>query len=170
MAVLRTLHRQAVGAGHPAASGGAANLDGLLGDRCVRRLLEVPSWNAKMNNPNPSYNNGPAADPWEDFDFESYIDHVFSELAVRGTQIQRWFEAKQFVDVKIRMVPHRGPNSWECLMLRREKEKSPTWEEVQALVVELAGDLRKRFELNEFCAVVWGDRIGMHFRLRSLAV
>ncbi|MGO8927951.1 MAG: hypothetical protein ACLQU3_13825 [Limisphaerales bacterium] len=118
-----------------------------------------------MNNPNPNYNDGPAADPEADFDYQAFIDHVFDALTVRETQIRRWFEAKNFVDVRVRPLPLRGLGSWECLMLRAENDVSPTQDAVQALVGQLAEDMGCQVEPDEFCAVVWSDRICAHFRL-----
>ena len=122
-----------------------------------------------MTNPNPDAHAaaiGVAPAPEDDFDHERYIDHVFDALVVRETQIRRWFEAKGFVEVRIRPLPLRGLDSWECLMLRAQNDKSPTWGAVQALIGQLAEEMAYQFLPNEFCAVVWGDRIGAHFRLR----
>jgi hypothetical protein len=118
-----------------------------------------------MNNPNPNYPAGPAADPEDDFDHERFIEHVFDALVVRETQIRRWFEAKGFLDVRVRPLPLRALHSWECLMLRGQNDESPTVGAVQGLVVRLAGDMGCQFLPDEFCAVVWGDRICAHFRL-----
>jgi hypothetical protein len=118
-----------------------------------------------MNSPNPAYHGGPAAVPHDDLDPEQFIDHVFHDLTVREIKIRRWLEAKDFVDVRVRLLPRRGPGWWECLMLRAENEKSPTCGAVQSLVGLLAEELGCQFLPNEFCAVVWGDRICAHFRL-----
>jgi len=123
-----------------------------------------------MNNPNPNYINGQAADPDDDFDAERFIAHVFDELAAQGRNILRWFELRGFVDVKVRRLPQRGPNSWECLMLRGEDSECRTQAEVQALVVQLAEDLGCWVDQGEFCGLVWADRVGTHFRLRPLPV
>jgi hypothetical protein len=54
---------------------------------------------------------------------------------------------------------------WECQMLRSENDESPRWGTVQALVGQLAEEVRCQFLPHEFCAVVWGDRICAHVRL-----
>jgi hypothetical protein len=118
-----------------------------------------------MNNPNPEYHNGPVAAPEDDFDAERFFDHVFDALTVREIAIRRWFEAKGFVDVRVRLLPLRGLDWWECLMLRAQNAESPTCGAVQALVGQLAEEVRCQFLPHEFRAVVWGDRICVHFRL-----
>jgi hypothetical protein len=123
-----------------------------------------------MNNPNPNYDSGPVAAPEADFDYQKFIDHVFDALTVRETQIRRWFESKRFVDVKVRALPLRGLDWWECLMLRAENDESPTQDAVQALIGQLAEDMGCRVEPDEFCAVVWSDRVGAHFRFRPQPV
>jgi hypothetical protein len=123
-----------------------------------------------MNNPNPNYDGGPAADPEDDFDHERFIEHVFDLLAARGTQIRQWFESEGFVDVKVRQLPLRGQNSWECLMLRGQNSECRNCDEVKALVMRLASDLRFVAQADEIWAVVWSDRIGTHFQLRSQPV
>jgi hypothetical protein len=118
-----------------------------------------------MNNPNPEYHGGPAVAPEDDLDHERFMDHVFDALTVRETEIRRWFEAKGFVDVRVRRLPLRGLEWWECLMLRSENDKSLTSGAVEALVGQLAEEVRCQFPSHEFCAVVWSDRICAHFRL-----
>jgi hypothetical protein len=118
-----------------------------------------------MNNPNPFYGGGPVAVPHDDFDYDGFIDHVFDALTVRETEIRLWFEAKSFVGVKIRLLHQKGPDRWECLMLRVPSQECKTTLEVQALVAQLADDLGFQFLPDEFCAVVWSDRICAHFRL-----
>jgi hypothetical protein len=118
-----------------------------------------------MNNPNPEYHGDPAVVPEDDLDHERFIDHVFDALTVRETEIRRWFEAEGFVDVKVRRLPLFGPDGWECLMLRSENDESPRWGTVQALAGQLADEVRCQLLRQEFCAVVWGDRICAHFRL-----
>jgi hypothetical protein len=118
-----------------------------------------------MNNPNPEDHGGPAAAPENDFDHERFFDHVFDALTVRGTEIRRWFEAKGFVEVRVRPLPLRGLDWWECLMLRSENDQSPRWGTVQGLVGQLAEEVRCQVQPHELCAVVWGDRICAHFRL-----
>lgn len=119
-----------------------------------------------MHNPNPDYAAGRAAAPEPDFDHEQFIDHVFDALTVRETEIRRWFEARGFVDVRVRRLPLRGRDWWECLMLRSENDESPKWGAVQALAGQLAEEVRCQHLPHEFCAVVWSDRICAHFRLR----
>jgi len=123
-----------------------------------------------MNNPNLNYDGGPAADPEADFDHEKFIDHVFDLLAARGARIRRWLEAEGFVDVKVRELPLGRTNSWECLMLRGQNDKCRNCDEVQALVMRLAGDPRCVVQADEIWAVVWNDRIGTHFQLRPQPV
>ena len=118
-----------------------------------------------MHNPNPNYAAGRAAEPEADFDHERFIDHVFDALTVRETEIRRWFEAKGFVDVRVRRLPLRGLDWWECLMLRSENDKSLTSGAVEALIGQLAEEVRCQLQPQEFCAIVWSDRICAHFRL-----
>ena len=123
-----------------------------------------------MNNPNPEYHGGPAAAPEDILDHERFIDHVFDALTVRETEIRRWFEAKGFLDVRVRRLPLRGVDWWECLMLRSENDKSLTSRAVEALIGQLAEEVRCQLLPQEFCAVVWSDRICAHFRLTPEAV
>jgi len=118
-----------------------------------------------MNNPNPEYQGGPAAITHDDFDAERFFDHVFDDVTIREIAIRRWFEAKGFVDVRVRLLPLRRLDRWECLMLRAENEESPTCGAVESLVGLLAEELGCQFLPDEFCGVVWGDRICAHFRL-----
>ena len=119
-----------------------------------------------MNNPNPNYAAGPAAAPEADFDHERFIDHVFDALTVRETEIRRWFEAEGFVDVKVRRLPLHGPDGWECLMLRDHQRGCFTCDDVKALVMRLAGELRSVVQEDEIWAVVSNDRVGAQFRLK----
>jgi hypothetical protein len=123
-----------------------------------------------MNNPNPDYHRGAAADPDDDFDYERFMDHVFDAVALRGTQIRSWFEAKGLVDVRVRPLPLRELNSWEVLMVRGETDECRTGDDLQALVMRLASEMGYHVEPHEFLHVVWSDRIGTHFRLRPLPV
>jgi len=118
-----------------------------------------------MNNPNPEYPGSPAAALEDDLDHEQFFDHVFDALTVRETEIRRWFEAKGFVEVRVRRLPLRGLDWWECMMLRSENDESPRWGTVQALVGELAEEVRCQHLPQEFCAIVWSDRICAHFKL-----
>ena len=123
-----------------------------------------------MNNPNPEYHGGPAVAPEDDFDHERFFDHVFDALTVRETGIRRWFEAEDFVDVKVRRLPLFGPDGWECLMLRGHNDACCTCDEVKGLVTRLAGDLRCVVAADEIWAVVWSDRVGTHFRFKPQPV
>ena len=119
-----------------------------------------------MNNPNPEYHGGPAAAPEYDFDHERFMDHVFDALTIRETEIRRWFEAEGFVDVRVRRLAVCGPDTWECLMLRENTSGCCSCDDVKALVMRLAGDLRCVVQQDEIWAVVWTDRIGIHFQLK----
>ena len=120
-----------------------------------------------MNNPNPEYHGGTVVNPEGNLDHQQFIDHVFDALTVRETEIRRWFEAEGFVEVKVRRLPLFGPDGWECLMLRKENSACCTCDDVKALVTRLAHDFRAEIRQDEIWAVVWTDRIGTHFRLKS---
>jgi hypothetical protein len=120
-----------------------------------------------MNNPNPNYAVASAPYPKDYFDPERFIEHVFDALTVRETEIRRWFEAEGFVDVRVRRLPLCEPTGWECLMLRDGNSGCRTCDDVKALVMRLAGDLRSVVQADEIWAVVWSDRVGTHFRLRQ---
>lgn len=113
-----------------------------------------------MNNPNPNCDRGPAEDPDAALDHQKFIDEVFDLVATRRTQIREWFEAQGFAEVLIRELPQRAPDAWECFMLRSSNDESPTWAQLRALVMRLAGEMQCSVHADEFCGVVWGDRIG----------
>jgi hypothetical protein len=138
---------------------------GPLSPSCWKAKIELKCY---MTNPNPDAHAavGVATEPEGDFDHERFIDHVFDALTVRETEIRRWFEAEGFVDVRVRRLPLCGPDGWECLMLRHHQRGRCTCDDVKALVIRLAGELRSVVHEDDIWAVVCKDRVGAQFRLK----
>ncbi|HEY5912142.1 MAG TPA: hypothetical protein VJA21_16180 [Verrucomicrobiae bacterium] len=121
-----------------------------------------------MNNPNPFYSNGPAEDS-DDIDPERFLEQFIASLDCRRIEIRRWMEQQEFLEVRVRELPARGEHCYEVLAIRGPDDECRTFGHVLAIVRHLAGDLGLMVQEDEFCAVVWGDRVGTQFRLRPQA-
>src|ERR1051325_1930215 len=117
-----------------------------------------------MHNPNPEYifDQSDA----DDFDAEQFLAHVCDVLDARRTRILAWFESKGFTVVRVREVSSRGKDAYEVLAISNADHQCRTDDDVFRLLNRLASDMRKSVSREEFCGIVWQDRVGTQFRLR----